>query len=574
MRAPILIAGPGTGRRRRQGLMRRWPPSWRTRRSGPGRGAASPPRRRSGSATALTLDPERRAARALAAAQAWHEAGGHDSALELLTLAEAGPLGELGRAQAERLRAQIIYTRTDGRDGAVQLLRAAQRLEPLDREVARAAYVDALVAAITSGTMREVGRALRALSLSQPPTATELLLRGYGVFFTDGFPHGIDVLSQALDAFRSAPFAGDENVPALEVAASVAHNLWDDAGFDVLSARIARLAREAGALSLLPRALEHRAVYCLLAGELANAAAARDEAEAIREATGTERALGLGGDLAALAALRDEESAAREEIEKLRREPRIRDVPNQAAVVEYALAMLYNGLARYPEALAAAQRSRERHAAGGFGQALAELVEAAVRCHQPEVAQTALDALTVRTQLSDTDWGLGVEARSRALLAEGSAAEELYLEAIERLSRTRMRLPLARAHLVYGEWLRRERRRSDARDHLRTAHDLFDAMGARSFAGRARHELTATGASAHSRRSATLDELTPQEARIASLASDGFSNAEIAARLYISANTVDYHLRKVFRKLGIRSRTQLHRTLAPAPAQAKTASQP
>jgi len=284
--------------------------------------------------------------------------------------------------------------------------------------------------------------------------------------------------------------------------------------------------------------------------------------------------LGYGGDLAVLAALRDEEGAAREQIEKLRREPRVRDVANQAAMAEYALAVLYNGLARYPEALAAAQRSCEVHAIGGFGLVLAELVEAAVRAQQPEVAQTALDALIVRTQLGGKDWGLGVEAYSRALLADGQAAEELYAEAIQRLSRTRMRLPLARAHLVYGEWLRRERRRSDARDHLRTAHDLFDAMGARSFAGRARDELTATGETAHSRRSATLDELTPQEARIASLASDGFSNAEIAARLYISANTVDYHLRKVFRKLGIRSRTQLHRTLAPAPAQAKTASQP
>ena len=233
-------------------------------------------------------------------------------------------------------------------------------------------------------------------------------------------------------------------------------------------------------------------------------------------------------------------------------------------MAEYALAVLHNGLARYPEALAVAQRSRELHAMGGFGPALAELVEAAVRCQQPEVAQTALDALVTRTRLGGKDWGLGVEARCRALLAGGSAAEELYTEAIERLGRTRMRLPLARAHLVYGEWLRRERRRSDARDHLRTAYDMFEAMGARSFAGRAGHELGATGASAHSRRAATLDELTPQEARIASLASDRLSNAEIAARLYISANTVDYHLRKVFRKLGIRSRTQLHRALAPA----------
>jgi DNA-binding CsgD family transcriptional regulator len=199
-------------------------------------------------------------------------------------------------------------------------------------------------------------------------------------------------------------------------------------------------------------------------------------------------------------------------------------------------------------------------------QALAELVEAAVRCHQPEAAQTALEALVAHTRLGGTDWGLGLEARSRALLAGGGGAEELYTEAIGRLGRTRMRLPLARAHLLYGEWLRRERRRTDARAQLRTAYDLFEAMGARSFAGRARQELTATGATAHSRRNATLDELTPQEARIASLAGEGLSNPEIAARLYISKGTVDYHLNKVFRKLGIRSRAQLHRALAPVPA--------
>jgi DNA-binding CsgD family transcriptional regulator len=235
-------------------------------------------------------------------------------------------------------------------------------------------------------------------------------------------------------------------------------------------------------------------------------------------------------------------------------------------MLEHAHAVLYNGLARYPEALAAAYRSGERHPQGGIVQALAELVEAAVRCHQPEAAQTALEALCAHTRLGGTDWGLGLEARSRALLAEGKAAEELYTDAIGRLGRTRMRLPLARAHLLYGEWLRRERRRTDARAQLRTAHDLFEAMGARSFAGRARQELTATGATAHSRRNATLDELTPQEARIASLAGEGLSNPEIAARLYISKGTVDYHLNKVFRKLGIRSRAQLHRALAPVSA--------
>ena len=212
---------------------------------------------------------------------------------------------------------------------------------------------------------------------------------------------------------------------------------------------------------------------------------------------------------------------------------------------------------------ASAELARAR---GGVAAAAAFLERAAaVRCHQPEAAQTALQALRAHARLGGTDWGLGLEARSRALLAGGGAAEELYTEAIGRLGRTRMRLPLARAHLLYGEWLRRERRRTDARAQLRTAHDLFEAMGARSFAGRARQELTATGATAHSR-NATLDELTPQEARIASLAGEGLSNPEIAARLYISKGTVDYHLNKVFRKLGIRSRAQLHRALEPVPA--------
>jgi len=515
-------------------------------------------------AAALTLDPQRRSARALAAAQAWHQAGGHDRAVELVQVAEAGPLGELGRARAEWLRAQIIFVRTDGRDGAVQLLRAAQRLDPLDRDLARATYLDALRAAFVSGDTLEVGRRLRALPLSQPPHATGLLLHGDGIILTEGFPHGLDVLARAVGAFVTAPVTGPENIPALEAAAAVARHLWDDIGFDVLTARVVALARQVGALSLLPEALDYRALYCVDAGDLADAAAALDEAEAIRQATGMEP--GFGGDSGLLAALREEERSATGHIEQLRQQPGIGGISRRAAMLEHALAMLYNGLARYPEALAAAQRSGERHPAGGIGQAPTELIEAAARCHQPEAAQTALDALSVRIRLGGTDWGLGVEAYSRALLAEGTAAEQLYTEAIGRLGQTRMRLPLARAHLLYGEWLRRERRRTDARAQLRTAYDLFEAMGARSFAGRARQELTAAGATAHSRRNATLDELTPQEARIASLAGEGLSNPEIAARLYISKGTVDYHLNKVFRKLGIRSRAQLHRALAPVPA--------
>jgi DNA-binding CsgD family transcriptional regulator len=515
-------------------------------------------------AAALSLDPQRRAARALAAAQAWHQAGRHDRAVELAGVAEAGPLGELGRAQAGWLRAQIIFVRTDGRDGAAQLMRAARRLDPLDPDLARVAYLDAMRAAFLSGGTLEAGRQLRALPLSQPPDATELLLHGFGVYVTEGFPHGLDVLAQAMRAFVAAPVSGDENIRALETAAGVARSLWDDTGFDVLTARVVALTRQAGALSLLPEALDYRTLYCVDAGELAGAAAARDEAEAIRQATGIEP--GFGGDSGLLAALREEERAAAGHIERLRRDPGIGGVSRRGAMFEHALAVLYNGLARYPEALAAAQRSLERYPGGGMVQALAELVEAAIRCHQADAAQAALDALRAHTRVGGTDWGLGLEARSRALLAEGTAAEQLYAEAIGRLGRTRMRLPLARAHLLYGEWLRRERRRTDARAQLRTAHDLFEAIGARSFAGRARQELTATGATAHSRRNATLDELTPQEARIASLAGEGLSNPEIAARLYISKGTVDYHLNKVFRKLGIRSRAQLHRALVPLPA--------
>jgi tetratricopeptide (TPR) repeat protein len=351
-------------------------------------------------AAALTLDPQRHSARALAAAQAWHQAGGHDRALELLEIAEAGPLGELDRARAERLRAQIIFVRTDGRDGAVQLLRAAQRLDPLDRDLARATYVDAMRAAYLSGDTLETGRRLRALPLSQPPDATGLLLHGYGLLVTEGFPYGLDVLAQAIDAFISAPVTGDENIRALEAAAGAARYLQDDTGFDILTTRSVALVRQAGALSLLPAALDYRALYCVDAGELAGAAAALDEAEAIRQATGTEP--GFGGDSGLLAALREEERVAIGHIEQLRRQPGIGDVSGRAARLEHALAVLYNGLARYPEALAAAQRSGERHPGGG-GQALAELVEAAVRCHQPETAQTALEALRAYTRLGGTD---------------------------------------------------------------------------------------------------------------------------------------------------------------------------
>jgi DNA-binding CsgD family transcriptional regulator len=509
---------------------------------------------------ALTLDPVRRAARALAAAQARHEAGGHDAALELLELAEAGPLGDLDRARAERLRALVSYVRADGRDGAVQLLRAARRLEPLDPGLARATYIDALGAALNADPEPEVGEALAALPLSRPPQPAELLMHGWGLFFTEGFPNGVDFHRQAVAAFVAAPWTGEENIRALYVSVSAASSLWDDTGFDVLSGRLLTRARAVGTLSELPAALHMRGLFCAYAGDLDAAAAALDEAEAIRAATGVDPA---PGEMGFLSALREEETAVLARIERLRAAVQVRDAI-EASTVEYSLAVLYNGLARFPDALAAALRSRDLHPAGGFGLLLAELTEAAARCHAAETGQDALDALRPRTGLGGTDWALGVEAYCRAVLAPGTEAEEPYLEAIERLGRTRMRLPLARAHLLYGEWLRRERRRGEAREQLRAAHDMFEKMGARSFAGRARQELSATGITAHSRRNATLDELTPQELRIATMAGEGLPNAQIAAQLYISVGTVEYHLNKVFRKLNIRSRAQLHLILAPS----------
>ena len=284
-----------------------------------------------------------------------------------------------------------------------------------------------------------------------------------------------------------------------------------------------------------------------------------DESLALRNALGLPPAT---EDLGLLTALRGEEETTQRRIADLLARVGPAHVRLYRSWADSRLALLYNGLGRFPEAFAAAKRSCDEQHSGGSGITLAELVEAAVRCDEREVASDALERLTVRTRLASKDWGLGVEALCRALLSDGGEAQALYLEAIERLDRADMPLPLARAHLLYGEWLRRGRRRSDAREHLERAYEICDELGAGAFAQRAQHELAATGVTAHSRRQANLDELTPQEARIAKLASDGLTNAEIGAQLYITVSTVEYHLRKAFRKLGLRSRAQLHVAIA------------
>jgi DNA-binding CsgD family transcriptional regulator len=507
---------------------------------------------------ALTLDAGSRSVRALAAAEARNQAGGYDRALELVTLAEAGALDEIQRAQADRLRGLIIFARSDRRDGASYLLRAAQALAPLDEALSRTALIEALQTAGESptGASEEVGRALLGLRESEPPDPTTLLLRGYGALFVHGFPNGLDLIRQAVEAFRLAPFRLDEHPYVLNMAANASLSFWDDAGWDELSSGALQLARDAGAVGQwLPQALDARAGFLASAGELSEANASLDEADAVKAATGVSTR--WSGGVRAIG-LREGGTGVCESMKRELREDFDETRPSAVASdIEGSLAMLYNGLGQYRDAFEAGIRSRERSPVGGTGQGLAELIEAAGRCDEGDVALGALQALTARTQLGGTDWALGVEACSRALVSDDATAGNLYQEAIDRLARTRMRLPLARAHLLYGEWLRRENRRVDARQQLRTAHDMFDDMGATSFAARARHELSATGVTARSRRDATLDQLTPQEERIAKMAGQGLSDADIASQLYISKATVDYHLRKVFRKLGVRSRSQL-----------------
>jgi len=367
------------------------------------------------------------------------------------------------------------------------------------------------------------------------------------------------MLRRAVNAFRAEDIRREQGHRWLSLASRVAAFLWDDEAWDAISTRFVQLARDAGALSVLPLALTSRAGVHVFAGEFAMAASLIAEVAAVNEAT--------GGSLAPWAALARVSFEGREAegfqlIEAATREVVRRGEGQGLTFVHWVTAVLHNGLRRYGEALAAAQQAGEdAHPSWWRNYGLVELIEAAVRSGKPEHAVDAFGQLSQATGASGTDWALGVEARSRALLNDGEAAEVLYREAIERLARTRIRVELARGHLLYGEWLRRERRRRDAREQLRTAHELFTEFGMEAFAERARVELEATGEHARKRTVETGDDLTPQEAQISRLAADGATNQEIATQLFVSPSTVDYHLRKVFRKLGVKSRTQLAREL-------------
>src|SRR5215216_5723698 len=520
-------------------------------------------------AAELTPDPAKRGSRAVAAAQAKFDAAASDAALELLATAELAPLDELERARLERLRAEVVFARTRGSDAPALLLDAARRLEPLDAAMARETHLEAMAAAMFAGRLgdgpgvREAAEAAQnAPAAPQPPRAIDLLLDALATRFTDGYSAGVPPLRTALGAFCRVDGSTARDVRWLWLACRLAQDLWDDELWHALATRGVRVARETGALGVLPIAATYRASLHVHSGVFDAAAYLIEEADSITHATGMAP---LKYASLMLAAWRGNEADALGLIESGRREATARGEGMGLGVVDWATALLYNGRGRYAEALAAAQRGCEHDDVGLFAWALVELIEAGARSGATDAASAALERLSARTRASGTDWALGIQAGSRALLSEGRSAEPLYCEAVERLARSRGVVHLARARLVYGEWLRRENRRVDAREQLRAAHDHFSRIGAEAFAERARTELLATGETAPRRTVETRDALTPQEAQIARMASQRHTNPEIGAKLFISPRTVEYHLRKVFTKLDISSRKELRSALAGIP---------
>jgi DNA-binding CsgD family transcriptional regulator len=516
-------------------------------------------------ATELTADPGRRVQRALDAAQAKLQAGAFDRALALVAGVEAGSLDDLERARIDLLRAQIAFASSRSNEVPPLLLAAARRLEPLDVKLARETYLDAFYAAMFSGRLAsgagpvEVAQAARKAPPTHRSHRGDMLLDGLVVLFTDGYPAAMPIRKRTLRAFGSEDVTVDGDLRWLWLASIIAADVWDDESLHVLTARHVQIAREAGALSELPIALNSRIVMHLFAGELTAAASLVEEAEVVKEAIGTD--LAPYGALL-LAAWQGQEGAARELFETTMSEIVPRGEGIGVTTTHYASALLSNGLGRFQDALVAARQAAEfphELAAGKWG--LTELIEAASRSGMAELAADALERLSEMTRASRTHWALGVESRSRALLSDGDTAERLYRKAIEHLDRTRVRMELGRAHLLYGEWLRREHRRQDAREQLRTAHDMFDRVGAAGFAERARRELQATGETVRKRTVETHNALTAQEAQVARLAAEGRTNSEIGAQLFISPRTAEYHLHKVFTKLGIGSRRQLRAAL-------------
>ena len=515
---------------------------------------------------ALTHEPARRTNRALAAAQANVQAGSFDVALGLLVMAEAGTLDDFQRARLDLLRAQTAYSLNRGSDAPPLLLRAAKTLEPLDPTLARETYLDAWSAALFAGQLAKVGGlldvSLAARAAPRPadaPRSSDLMLDGFALLFTEGRPAAAPLLQRAATAFAGTVASIDEVLRWGWLATAAAAVVWDYEACVAAAARQVQLARDAGALSVLEVGLNVMGQTVVLGGDFGTAASLIAEADAVKEATGSHVA--PYGALV-LAAYQAREADAFALIDAT-----IADATagGQGTAVQYARwarSVVLNALGRYPEALGAAQQaSDDTPELFVSAWSLSELIEAATKCGKTQLAVDALGRLAENTHTGDADWARGIEARSRAVLSDGGAADDLYLEAIDRLSRARLHPELARARLLYGEWLRRDGRDTQGREQLRAAHDMLIAIGMDGFAERARRELAAIGVKVRRPTAGPRAELTAQEQQIARLARDGLSNPEIGARLFISPRTVEWHLRKVFTKLAVTSRRELRSVL-------------
>jgi DNA-binding CsgD family transcriptional regulator len=516
-------------------------------------------------AAELTGEPARRSERALAAAQANVLAGAFDAAAELLAMAAAGPLDELQQARATLLRGQIAFASSAGSDAPALLMKAAKQLESLDAALARQTYLDAWYAAVFAGQLagagdlHEVSRAAR----SAPPPAGvprpyDLLLDGVAVMVTEGRAQAAPLLRRSARVFAEEEITSAERRRWSPMAVAAASWVWDEECWHAIQDRELQACREAGLLAQLVIWVNSTTTLAVWRGDFAAAASLVAEAEAIVAATGT-RYAPYGAVM--LAGFRGAEAEATQLIEAVITDARAAGQGTGIQNSQWVSAILYNGLGRYEKALAAAQAAKQAPELHVSMWVLPELIEAASRTGQTQPAADALGRLAEATSIGQTDWGQGIYARSRALLSDGEDAERWYREAVDRLSRTGFRTEAARAHLLYGEWLRRAGRRADARAQLRTAHDMFAAIGMQAFADRARRELLATGETVRRRPAGMRDQLTPQEAQIARLAQAGMSNPEIAAQLFLSPRTVEYHLAKVFAKLDITSRRQLRQAL-------------
>ncbi|GAA5122297.1 LuxR family transcriptional regulator [Alloalcanivorax gelatiniphagus] len=517
-------------------------------------------------AAQLTPDPARRGARALAAAQAKSQAGAFDEALHLLDDAQAAPLKEYALAQASLVRGKIMFASRSASASLPLLLSAAKQFEALDPVVARETYRDAMYAAFTAGQLPSgegmEAVAVAALRMTPPnePSRNDILLEGVSRLYTDGYAAGAPLIQRALSAY------GDDEVLLadlgwLPLACRMAHNVWEFDSWSRLSATLVDMARDVGTLSLVPSALLLRLSNRVYAGDLEAATALATEATTIADVTGS-RFIAHYGALV-LSPWRGSEVATRQAIDAIRHDPSLRAEGKTLTATEWAAAVLYNGLGRHEEALVAARRGAAYPQEHGLAiWSMVELVEAAVRSGQLGEAETYVEAIADLTRAAGTHWAAGTEASMRAQVSVGTVAEELFREGIDRLEHTDVGMLTARTRLLYGEWLSRAGRRTEARLSLGLAYEMLTQYGATVFADRAERGLAGTGMAIQTRPEKTdAAALTAQELQIARLAANGLTNPEIGGQLFISAHTVEWHLRKVFVKLRIRSRRDISAAL-------------